>query len=98
MPLLPGGQFQRPGGERVAVEHRARVRNSLVVQTGAALGAVQKVLAHCDLSDAPNTFNLGFGWVSIVPPAEADAALACGPGARILGEIDDSNSVSVRIS
>lgn len=62
------------------------------------LGAVQKVLAHCDLADAPNTFNLGFGWVAIIPPAEADAALACGPGARILGEIDDSDSVRVRIS
>lgn len=62
------------------------------------LGAVQKVLAHCDAADAPNTFNLGFGWVSIVPPEEADAALACGPGATILGEIDDTGVVSVRIS
>ncbi|MEM7011585.1 MAG: phosphoribosylformylglycinamidine cyclo-ligase, partial [Verrucomicrobiota bacterium] len=57
------------------------------------LGAIPKVLYHCDMNDAPNTFNLGFGWVAIVPPDQSDAALACGPGATVLGEIDDSGSV-----
>lgn len=61
------------------------------------LGAIPKVLAHCDMADAPNTFNLGFGWVAIVPPDQADAALACGPGATVLGEIDDSGEVRVQI-
>ncbi len=61
------------------------------------LGAVPKVLSHCDMSDVANTFNLGFGWVAVVSPDQADAALACGPGATNLGDICDSGSVRVRI-
>ncbi len=59
------------------------------------LGAVPKVLAHCDKSDVANTFNLGFGWVAIVPPEQAGAALSCGPGAVNLGEVNDSGKVRV---
>lgn len=55
------------------------------------LGAIPKVLAHCDMADAPNTFNLGYGWVAIVPPEQSSQALACGPGARALGEVGGTN-------
>ncbi|MEM1295484.1 MAG: phosphoribosylformylglycinamidine cyclo-ligase [Verrucomicrobiota bacterium] len=59
------------------------------------LGAIPKVLEHCDKGDIANTFNLGFGWVAIVPPEQAAAALSCGPGAINLGEVDDSGKVRV---
>lgn len=59
------------------------------------LGAVPKVLEHCDKADIANTFNLGFGWVAIVPPEQAGAALSCGPGAVNLGEVNDSGKVRV---
>ncbi len=62
------------------------------------LGAIPKVLSHCDLQDAPNTFNLGFGWVAIVPAEFSGPALACGPGAALLGEVDDSGSVRVDLA
>ena len=51
------------------------------------LGAIPKVLEHCDISDAPNTFNMGYGWVAVVSPDQADVALSAGPGARFLGEV-----------
>jgi len=50
-------------------------------------GAIPKVLAHCDPKDMINTFNMGFGWVAVVPAAQAEQALACGPGARVLGTV-----------
>ena len=58
---------------------------------------VQKVLAHADPHDAIDTFNMGFGWVAIVGPGDVDAALACGEGAVVLGEVDGSGKVSVEI-
>ncbi len=51
------------------------------------LEPVQKVLRHCSRDDWANTFNLGFGWLVVVPPERADEALACGPGGQMLGEI-----------
>ncbi|RYD25642.1 MAG: phosphoribosylformylglycinamidine cyclo-ligase, partial [Verrucomicrobiaceae bacterium] len=51
------------------------------------LGAIPKVLKHVDSADRLNTFNMGFGWVVIVPAAQKDAALACGLKARLLGTI-----------
>ena len=58
---------------------------------------VQKVLRHADKKDAIDTFNMGLGWVAIVSPADADKALACGKGAKIIGEMDTSAQVSVEI-
>ena len=55
--------------------------------------AMQKVLAHVDPGNAPWTFNLGFGWVVIVDPADADAVLALGLGGRKLGVADNSPGV-----
>ncbi len=58
---------------------------------------VQKVLRHADKKDAIDTFNMGLGWVAIVSPADADKALTCGKGAKIIGEMDTSAQVSVEI-
>jgi phosphoribosylformylglycinamidine cyclo-ligase len=61
-------------------------------------GAVGKVLAHVDDAEAIKTFNMGWGWVAIVPASEASAATAFHPGARVLGSVDASGTVSVSIS
>ncbi len=51
------------------------------------LGAVPKVLAHCDPADCFHTFNMGIGWVAVVSPGEAGVATGAGPGGVLLGEV-----------
>ena len=58
---------------------------------------VQKVLRHADPKDAIDTFNMGLGWVAIVSPDQADAAVKCGQNAKIIGEMDTSAEVRVEI-
>ena len=62
------------------------------------LGAIPKVLAFVDDAEAINTFNMGWGWVAIVPAAQAEAAAAFHPGALVIGEIDASGTVRVEIA
>lgn len=59
---------------------------------------VAKVLEFADPECRIHTFNMGFGWVAIVPPADGDKALACGRDARILGEVNQSQGVRVRFT
>ena len=47
------------------------------------LGAVPKVLSHVEDAEAVKTFNMGWGWIAIVPAAEADKATGFHPGARV---------------
>jgi len=61
------------------------------------LGAVPKVLSHVADSEAVNTFNMGFGWVAVVPAADADQALACLGGAIALGEVTREHGVRVEV-
>lgn len=61
------------------------------------LGAVPKVLGHVPREDALWTFNMGFGWVAIVPAGDADAAVAVHPGALVLGEIVAGEGVQVEV-
>lgn len=61
------------------------------------LGAVPKILALCDPDSAIETFNMGWGWLAVVPPSDVDKALACGSGARVLGEITPQKGVRVRV-
>ncbi len=61
------------------------------------LGAVGKVLAFVADEEAVNTFNMGWGWVAIVPPEQAAAAAEFHPGARALGVVNESGEVSVRV-
>jgi phosphoribosylformylglycinamidine cyclo-ligase len=51
------------------------------------LGVVPKILGAIDEQEGVNTFNMGFGWVVVVAAADEEAALACGTGARRLGEV-----------
>ncbi|MEM1444343.1 MAG: phosphoribosylformylglycinamidine cyclo-ligase [Verrucomicrobiota bacterium] len=62
------------------------------------LGAVSKVLAFVEDAEAVKTFNMGWGWVVVVPDAQAEAAAAFHEGAQIIGEVDASGEVKVAIS
>ena len=62
------------------------------------LGAVSRVLSFVDDAEAINTFNMGWGWVAIVPADQAEDAIAFHEGARILGNVNDSGDVKVSIS
>lgn len=62
------------------------------------LGAVGKILQHVEDAEAINTFNMGWGWVAIVPADQSDAATSFHPGATALGEVTDSGKVTVEIA
>ncbi|MBK8090649.1 MAG: phosphoribosylformylglycinamidine cyclo-ligase [Verrucomicrobiaceae bacterium] len=55
----------------------------------------QRVLRHADPSDAFDTFNMGLGWVAILKADDVDKALAC--GAKVIGEMDTSATVTVEV-
>jgi phosphoribosylformylglycinamidine cyclo-ligase len=62
------------------------------------LGAVQKILQHVDTEkDAIDTFNMGWGWVAIIPAADAEKATLFHEGAKVLGEVTDGGGVNVQI-
>jgi len=59
---------------------------------------VQKILEHVDPEDAPNTFNLGIGWVAIVAPEDVETTLTVGAGGVRLGEISAERGVRVTVA
>ncbi len=61
------------------------------------LGAIPKVLKHVDAADRLNTFNMGYGWVVIVPAGQKDTALACGLKGQLLGTITAEHGVKVKV-
>lgn len=62
------------------------------------LGAVGKVLAFVEDQEAVKTFNMGWGWIVVVPADQAEEAVAFHEGAMIIGEVDSSGSVNVKIA
>ena len=56
---------------------------------------MQKLFSYVDAEDKFHTFNMGFGWVAIVSPDEADAVLAAGPGGVKIGTITEEHGVRV---
>lgn len=62
------------------------------------LGAVGKVLSFVEDAEAVNTFNMGWGWVAVVPEAEAESATSFHDGARVIGTVDSSGEVNVAIT
>ncbi len=57
------------------------------------LGAIPKLLESVETQEAVNTFNMGFGWVVVVDPSQADAV-----GGRVLGEVTDKqDNVTVEV-
>jgi len=57
---------------------------------------MRKLFDFVDAEDKFHTFNMGFGWVCIVSPEEADAILEAGPGGVVIGKV--TNSEGVRVS
>ena len=50
-----------------------------------------------DADDRFHTFNMGFGWVAIVAPEDAGAALKAGPGGTVLGTMVETEGVRVKV-
>ena len=50
-----------------------------------------------DAEDKFHTFNMGFGWVVIVSPDDADKILSAGPGGVKIGTISDTAGVRVEM-
>lgn len=44
--------------------------------------------------DRFNTFNMGIGWVAIVRPEDAEAALKAGPGGTVIGTLREGRGHS----
>lgn len=61
------------------------------------LGVIPHILALCDPISMLETFNMGWGWVAVVNSKDAGKALACGQGARVLGEISKHQGVRVKV-
>ena len=61
------------------------------------LGIIPQILALCDPISMLETFNMGWGWVAVVNAKDARKALACGKGARVLGEISKHQGVRVTV-
>ena len=57
--------------------------------------AMQKIFQYVDAEDKFHTFNMGFGWVAIVAPEDAEKALAAGAGGVKIGTISDTHGVRV---
>lgn len=60
-------------------------------------GPVANVLSFVDDREAINTFNMGWGWVAVLPADQAEASAALHPGARVLGKVTPSGGVEVTI-
>ncbi len=61
------------------------------------LGVIPQILALCDPVSMLETFNMGWGWVAVVHPKDVKKALACGEGARVLGNISRRRGVRVTV-
>lgn len=61
------------------------------------LPGIDKLLSHVDADDRFHTFNMGFGWVAIVAPEDAGAALKAGPGGTVLGTMVETEGVRVKV-
>ncbi|MDF1737819.1 MAG: phosphoribosylformylglycinamidine cyclo-ligase [Verrucomicrobiales bacterium] len=62
------------------------------------LGAVGKVLSFVEDAEAVKTFNMGWGWVAVVPADRAEEAISFHEGAMVIGTVDDSGKVQVKVS
>ena len=58
----------------------------------------RRVASHVAEPEAFRTFNMGIGWVTVVPPEALAPALAAGPGGVLLGEINRQPGVRCRVN
>lgn len=61
------------------------------------LRGIRKLLAHVDSEDRFHTFNMGIGWVVIVPEADVESALKAGPGGVVIGRMVETEGVRVKV-
>lgn len=59
---------------------------------------VRKILEHVDPKDAPNTFNMGIGWVSVFSPEDAEKAITINPTGYRLGTVIEEKGVHLVIA
>lgn len=59
---------------------------------------VEKLYAHVDAEDRFHTFNMGVGWVVIVPEDHVAQALQAGPGGFVIGRMTGQEGVRVRVA
>ena len=57
----------------------------------------RKSWKHVDTQDRFNTFNMGIGWVAIVRPEDAEAALKAGPGGTVIGTLREGRGIHVKV-
>jgi phosphoribosylformylglycinamidine cyclo-ligase len=57
--------------------------------------AMKKLFGFVDAEDKFHTFNMGFGWVVIVSPDEAESIMSAGPGGVRIGTISSTHGVRV---
>ena len=62
------------------------------------LPGIDKLLARVDAQDRFHTFNMGIGWVAIVAEADCAAALAAGPGGKVIGRMVPEVGVRVKVA
>lgn len=62
------------------------------------LPGIEKLYRHVDGNDRFHTFNMGIGWVAIVSPEDADAAVKAGSGGVVIGNIVESEGVRVHVT
>ena len=80
----------------------ARVFESVYLKAnGEEKAAMKKVFEFVDADDKFNTFNMGFGWVVIVSPDDADKIMSAGNGDMSgvkIGTITDTQGVRVSMA
>ena len=62
------------------------------------LPGIDKLLTHVEAEDRFHTFNMGIGWVAIVTATDVPAALECGPGGVVIGQMVSQEGVRVCVS
>ena len=59
--------------------------------------AARKLIAHLDFDEAVHTFNMGVGWIVVLPQDHAHTALSALPEAYQAGRVTEGGGVSVRV-
>lgn len=61
------------------------------------LAGIDKLLARVDAENRFHTFNMGIGWVVILPECDTSAALRAGPGGTVIGRMVPDEGVRVKV-
>ena len=61
------------------------------------LAGIDKLLARVDAENRFHTFNMGIGWVAILPECDTSASLQAGPGGTVIGRMVPDEGVRVKV-